>query len=190
MELSEFIRRVIAGGPEGLPDSEVEHYIEGLSINDLESLHKFIYEEVESKWIAESFFGDSLSKHECELNRLQVVKEAILTRMESQSNNTLDFLTERGENAFNKSIEIGLIEKDGENYRWLKSKAALSNWVEDMCTVGGVTTKMSYGKNTDWKSFERLFNVKNLAQTSQKSDHNNACRDYDEEVRKLLFPDI
>lgn len=190
MELNEFIRRVIAGGPEGLPDSVVKRYIEGLSINDLESLHKFIYEEVESKWIAQSFFGDSLSKHECELDRLQVVKEAISTRMESQSNNTLDFLTVRGKNTFDKSIELGFIEKDGENYRWLKSKAALSIWVVDMCKVGGVTTKMPYEKNTDWKSFERLFNVKYLAQTSWKSDHNKTCRDYDEEVRKLLFPDI
>lgn len=98
-----------------------------------------------------------------------------------------DFLTERGMNAFEQSIREKLIDKD--SFEWKKPYTALANWVHDICRVGGCNTPMGMGKEVDWVSFEKYFEVKKLRKKWDNNQHQQSCPSYDKYKAKI-FPEL
>ena len=181
MYQGEFIEKVLAGT---LSEPDVRAFINSQPKEDLPGLLTFIHDK-QGAIVAEGMFKDDCDffnlQWKGQFEKLLTVAELVRDRMNTNNiQRTLpDFLTERGIKAFDDAIEYGLIDKD--SFAWRKSNVALGRWLVDVCSVGGVTTKMAYGRKNDWVSFERFFSKKGLENSYNKGEVNN-CRDYSDEL--------
>ena len=140
--------------------------------------------------IKESKFVEVETYRNEQRRRVAILIDCIKQQTGSSPRMLPDFLTERGMNAFKKTIELRLIDK--VSFAWMPMKpnlTALSKWVHDICKVGGCSTPMKYNRETDWASFEKYFGVKGLARKYNKSEYNLSCPDYDK-VRERIFPEL
>ena len=140
--------------------------------------------------IKESKFAEVEAYRDEQRRRVRYLIDCIKQQTGTTLRTLPDFLTERGINTFNKTIELGLIDKD--SFDWMPMKpnlTALSKWVYDMCKSGGCSTPMNYNRKVDWVSFEKYFGVKGLAKKYYKSGFNVTCPVYDN-VKDIIYPDL
>lgn len=137
--------------------------------------------------IKESKFEDVEEYRKKQRERVSVLITCIKEQTNYKPRMLPDFLTERGMNAFEQSIREKLIDKD--SFVWKKPYTALANWVHDICFVGGCNTPMGMGKEVDWVSFEKYFEVKKLRKKWDNNQHQQSCPSYDKYKAKI-FPEL